>query len=74
MSLNGWVDLVDAAKLLAVKAGTLRVWLSRYKGEYPPQYRRGKHRKKIRVLTYTEIYLIKQHREAGHGKPFRIGQ
>ncbi len=53
------MDLVDAAKLIPMKQGTLRMWLSRHRDEFPPRYRRGRNRNKIRVLTEIEVDKIR---------------
>lgn len=58
-ALNGWVDLVDAAKLIPCKQGTLRVFLHRHP-EYGRVYRRGRHRKKIRQLRESWIVEIRK--------------
>jgi hypothetical protein len=60
MGEKGWgmIDLVDAAKMIPMKQGTLRVWLSRHP-EFKKQYRRGRHRKLYRVLTKDEVEQIR---------------
>lgn len=57
--LDGLIDLVDAAKLIPMRQGTLRMWLLRHKADFPARYRRSQHRQKRRLLTADEIRLIR---------------
>jgi hypothetical protein len=52
------IDVVDAAKRIPMRHGTLRQWLARHAREFPARYRRGRHRQRVRVLTETEVRII----------------
>ncbi len=52
-------DLQVAAQLIPMQAPSLRKLLSRHKAQFPARYRRSTGRRRIRLLSATEIRTIR---------------
>ncbi len=55
-----WFDVPVVARMIPCSHGALRMFLSRHKAQFPARYRRTRLRRKIRILSASEVALIRR--------------